>query len=159
MKIEERGKKKHRGLMAIAVFKLVEGVGLLALGFGVLHFLHSDVAKQVAHWIELLRGDPHNRYLIWLLQKLSKVDEHKLREVSAGTFSYSAIFLAEGAGLAFGKRWAEWLTIATTASLMPVEVYEIFAHATWPRVVVLLVNIVVVAYLVVELRRTKRPAS
>jgi len=39
---------------------------------------------------------------------------------------------------------------------MPVEVYEIYVHLSWPRVVVLLVNIAVVAYLVVELRRTRR---
>jgi uncharacterized membrane protein (DUF2068 family) len=56
------------------------------------------------------------------------------------------------------KRWAEYLTIVTTASLMPLEIYEIYLKTTWPRVVVLAVNIVVVAYLVVELRRTKRLA-
>lgn len=153
MTTEKSGHKKHRGLMVIAVYKLVEAVGLLALGFGVLHFLHSDLAKQVAHWIDLLRGDPHSRYLIWLLEKLSKVDEHKLREFSVGTFIYAGVFLGEGTGLAYGKRWAEWLTIATTASLMPFEMYEIFVHFTWARVLVLLVNAVVVGYLIYELRR------
>jgi uncharacterized membrane protein (DUF2068 family) len=158
MMAEKSGKKKSRGLMVIAVYKLVEGVALLALGFGALHFLHSDVAKQVAHWIDVLRGDPHNRYLIWLLQKLSKVDEHRLRQLSVGTFTYAGVRLCEGTGLAFGKRWAEWLTIATTASLLPVEVYEIYVHPTWARVVVLLLNIAIVAYLVWELRRSKKIA-
>jgi uncharacterized membrane protein (DUF2068 family) len=36
------------------------------------------------------------------------------------------------------------------------EMYEIYVHLTWPRAVVLVVNIVVVAYLVWELRRTKK---
>lgn len=158
MKTERNGKHKHGGLMAIAALKFVNGIGLLALGFGVLHFLHSDIAKEVAHWMDLLRADPHNRYLLWLVQKLSKVDEHRLRELSVGTFFYSALYICEGTGLALAKRWAEYLTIVTTASLMPLEVYEIYVHPTWPRVVVLLVNIAVVAYLVVELRRTKRVA-
>jgi uncharacterized membrane protein (DUF2068 family) len=117
------------------------------------------VAKEFAHWMELLRADPHNHYLIWLLQKLSNVDEHRLRQLSVGTFFYSALFLSEGTGLALGKRWAEYLTIVTTASLMPVEVYEIYVHPTWPRVVVLVVNIAVVVYLVLELRRTKAQAD
>lgn len=156
MTTEKGGKKKHRGLMAIAALKLVEAAGLLVLGFGLLHFLNRDLAKDIAHWIDLLRGDPHSKYLIWLLQKLSNVDEHKLREFSVGTFTYSAIFLAEGTGLALEKRWAEYLTITTTALPMPLEAYEIFVHATWPRVVVLLVNIAVVAYLVVELRRNHK---
>jgi uncharacterized membrane protein (DUF2068 family) len=153
MKTEKSGKKKHRGLMAIAALKLVEGTALLALGFGLLHFLNRDLAKDVAHWIDLLRGDPHSRYLIWLLEKVSKVDEHRLRELSAGTFTYSGVFLCEGVGLAYGKRWAEWLTIGTTAFPMPLEIYEIFKHFTWPKVVVFLVNIVVVGYLIVELKR------
>ena len=156
MTTEKNGHKKHRGLMAIAALKFVNGIGLLALGLGALHFLHGDLPKEFAHWIELLRADPHNRYLLWLVQKLSNVDEHRLRQLSVGTFFYSALFLCEGTGLALAKRWAEYLTIVTTASLMPIEVYEIYVHPTWPRVVVLLINIVVVAYLIVELRRTKR---
>ena len=156
MTTEKSGQKKHGGLMAIAALKFVNGFGLLALGLGALHYLHGDVAKDVAHWMELLRADPHNRYLIWLLQKLSNVDEHRLRQLSVGTFFYSALFLLEGTGLALAKRWAEYLTIVTTASLMPVELYELYARLTWPRGVVLLVNIVVVAYLVVELKRTKK---
>ena len=156
MKTEKSGTKKHRGLMAIAALKLVEAAGLLALGFGLLHFLNRDLAKDIAHWIDLLRGDPHSRYLIWLLEKVSKVDEHRLRELSVGTFSYSGIFLGEGLGLAYGKRWAEWLTIGTTALPMPLEVYEIFKHFTWAKVVVFLVNAVVVGYLVRELRGNRK---
>jgi uncharacterized membrane protein (DUF2068 family) len=156
MTTEKSGHKKHGGLMAIAALKFVNGIGLLALGLGALHFLHGDIAKEFAHWIELLRADPHNRYLIWLVQKLSNVDEHRLRQLSLGTFFYSALFLCEGTGLALAKRWAEYLTIVTTASLMPLEIYEIYLRTTWPRSVVLVVNIVVVVYLVRELRRTKR---
>lgn len=158
MTTEKTGHKKSRGLMAIAALKFVNGFGLLALGLGALHFLHGDLAKDIAHWMELLRADPHNRYLLWLLEKVAKVDEHKLRQLSVGTFFYSALFLSEGTGLALRKRWAEYLTIVTTASLMPFELYEIHVHPTWPRVVVLLVNIAVVVYLVLELRRTKAQA-
>jgi uncharacterized membrane protein (DUF2068 family) len=159
MTTEKSGHKKHGGLMAIAALKFVNGIGLLALGLGALHFLHGDIAKEFAHWMELLRADPHNRYLIWLVQKLSNVDEHRLRQLSLGTFFYSALFLCEGTGLALAKRWAEYLTIVTTASLMPLEIYEIYVRTTWPRLVVLVVNIVVVVYLVRELRRTKRGAE
>jgi uncharacterized membrane protein (DUF2068 family) len=156
MTTEKTGHKKHRGLMAIAALKFVNGIGLLAIGLGALHYLHGDIEKDVAHWMDLLRADPHNRYLLWLLEKLSNVDDRRLRQLSVGTFFYSALFLLEGTGLAMAKRWAEYLTIITTASLMPLEMYEIYVRTTWPRVVVLLVNIVVVAYLVVELKRTKK---
>ena len=150
------GHEKHRGLMAIAALKFVNGIGLLAIGLGALHYLHGDIEKDFAHWMELLRADPHNKYLIWLLEKLSNVDEHRLRQLSVGTFFYSALFLLEGTGLALAKRWAEYLTIITTASLMPLELYELYVRLTWPRGVVLVVNIVVVVYLARELQRTKK---
>ena len=156
MTTEKSGHKKHGGLMAIAALKFVNGIGLLAIGLGALHYLHGDIEKDFAHWMELLRADPHNKYLIWLLEKLSNVDERRLRQLSVGTFFYSALFLCEGTGLALAKRWAEYLTIITTASLMPLEMYEIYVHLTWPRVVVLVVNVIVVVYLVRELRRTKK---
>lgn len=156
MATEKSGHKKHRGLMAIAALKFVNGFGLLAIALGALHYVHGDIAKDFAHWTELLRADPHNKYLIWLLEKLSNVDERRLRQLSVGTFFYSALFLLEGTGLALAKRWAEYLTIITTASLMPLELYELYVRLTWPRGVVLVVNIVVVAYLVRELRQTKQ---
>jgi len=156
MTTEKSGHKKHRGLMAIAALKFVNGFGLLAIGLGALHYLHGDIENDVAHWMELLRADPHNRYLLWLLEKLSNVDDRQLRQLSVGTFFYSALFLLEGTGLAMAKRWAEYLTIVTTASLMPLALYEIYVRTTVPRVVVLVVNIVVVWYLAMELKRTKK---
>jgi uncharacterized membrane protein (DUF2068 family) len=155
MKTTQGGKKKGRGLMVIAVFKFLEGLGLVALGLGVRHALHGDWEKEIAHWIDLLRMDPHNRILLWALEKLSNVDEHKLRALSVGTFFYAGLRFVEGTGLALKKRWAEYLTIATTGILVPVEVYEIYVHASWGKVVVLVVNLAVVAYLAWELKRSK----
>ena len=139
--------------MLIAAFKLLKGVILLAVGIGVLHLWHRDVAALADQWINAFRVDPHNRYLHWLLSKLPLLDDRKLKELSVGTFIYSAVFLTEGTGLAFNKRWAEYFTILTTSSLLPLEVYEIIRHATVAKVVALALNIVVVLYLIRELRK------
>ena len=158
----QNAKHKSRGLMLIAVFKLVKGLSLLGLGFGELHYLHRDLAHEVAHWIDLLRVDPHNHYITWLMEKIAKVDPQKLRELSGGTFFYAALFLCEGTGLALQKRWAEYMTIISTGSLLPIEVYEIFVRPSWARVLILLVNIAIVVYLIRELKRpharTEKPS-
>ena len=114
--------------MLIAVFKLLKAVALLAVGIGALRLLHRDVASIADHWVNAFRVDPHNRYILMLLSKLTAVDDHRLKELSVGTFIYSAVFFTEGLGLAFRKRWAEYFTIITTGSFLPLEVYEIF-HA------------------------------
>lgn len=154
-----KSRRQRRGLMLIAAFKFLKGFALLALGFGALHFLHRDLAREIARYVDLLRIDPHNHYLLWILEKVSKVDEKKLRELSVGTFFYAALFLCEGTGLALRRRWAEYLTIISTASLMPIEFLEIYKYPSAGKFVVLLVNIAVVEYLVWELRRTNGPGK
>jgi uncharacterized membrane protein (DUF2068 family) len=147
--------KGSRGLWLIAAFKLVKGLGLLILAIGALKLLHKDVAAEVERWINLLRFDPHNHYVERLLAKLGMIDERRLEELSIGTFFYSALFLTEGVGLALRKRWAEYLTIVSTASLLPLEIYEIARRVTTGRIVLLLINIAVVVYLIIEVRRTR----
>jgi uncharacterized membrane protein (DUF2068 family) len=149
----QKTKKQGRGLMLIAAFKLLKGFLLMAVGFGALHFLHRDLAVEIAHWVDLLRIDPHSHYLHWILGKVANVDEKKMRELSVGTFFYSALFLCEGTGLALRKRWAEYLTTISTASLMPIEILEIHKSPSAAKVVFLLINLAVVVYLVRELRR------
>jgi uncharacterized membrane protein (DUF2068 family) len=147
--------KGSRGLLLIAAFKLIKGLALLALGIGALRLLHKDVAAEIAQWIDALRVDPHNHYIQMVLEKLGMVDDKKLKALSIGTFFYSALFFTEGTGLALRKRWAEYLTIVSTASLLPLEIYEIVQRASAPKVVALLVNIAIVVYLVIEVRRTR----
>jgi uncharacterized membrane protein (DUF2068 family) len=147
--------KGSRGLLLISAFKLIKGLALLALGIGVLKLLHKDVAAEVAQWIDALRVDPHNHYIQMLVEKLGVVDDRKLKALSIGTFFYSGLFLTEGIGLTLRKRWAEYLTIISTASLLPLEVYEVARRASAPKIVALIVNIAIVVYLVIEVRRTR----
>jgi uncharacterized membrane protein (DUF2068 family) len=144
-----------RGLQLIAAFKLLKAFALLAVGIGALKLLHKDVAAQIEHWIGVFQVDPHNHFIHRLLEKLSILDDRRLRELSVGTFIYSALFFTEGIGLALRKRWAEYFTIITTASLLPIEIYELARRASIGKGIALLVNLAVVIYLVRELRRTK----
>ena len=150
---KSRVREHGRGLRVIAAFKLIKGLALLALGFGALHFLHKNLETEVIRWISVFQVDPHGRYLQLLLEKLSLVDDKKLKELSIGTFIYSGLFLTEGFGLAMRQRWAEYLTIVSTASLLPLEIYELVRHVTPAKGLALAINLAVVAYLVFELRR------
>lgn len=147
------GPSRSRGLLLIAAFKLLKGLALIAVGIGALHLLHRDVAAIAEHWINAFQVDPHNHYVDLLLTKLAIVDDRRLKEFSIGTFIYATIFLTEGTGLAFRKRWAEYFTIITTGSFLPLEFYELFRHATFAKSMALIINIAVLAYLVWELRR------
>jgi uncharacterized membrane protein (DUF2068 family) len=145
-------------LLAIAIFKFIKGAALLGLAFGALSFLHKDVASEVERWIDQLRIDPDNKFIGALLSKLQLVHTKELKELSALGVGYAALFLTEGTGLLFRKRWAEWLTIIATSSLMPFEVYELVEKFTVVRLLALLINAAVVLYLIYVVRQ-KGPGS
>jgi uncharacterized membrane protein (DUF2068 family) len=122
-------KRNHnKGLLAIALFKWFKGAFLIVFAFGLLKFLHRDVGEVVEDFANKLRVDPDNRYLGALLAKLNLLDDKKLKVLSGLTFAYSALFLTEGTGLFFEKRWAEFFTIIATASFIPLELYELFKN-------------------------------
>lgn len=148
-----RKTNRGRGLRLIAAFKLLKALALIAVGIGALRLVHKDVAAVVEHWVNIFQVDPHNHFINLLLAKLSILDDRRLKELSAGTFIYAAIFLVEGTGLAFKKRWAEYFTIVTTSSLLPIEIYELLKRASVGRSFALGINLAVVAYLIYELCR------
>ncbi len=147
--------QSHGGaaLFLIAIFKFVKGALLLALAFGALSLLHKDVASEVQHWLDQLRIDPDNQFIGALLSKLELVHTKELKELSALGTGYAALFLTEGTGLLFRKRWAEWLTIVATGSLLPIEVYELVKEFTAIRLLALLINAAVVLYLIYVVRQ------
>ncbi len=149
-------KDGSRGLGLIAAFKLLKGLALLAVAIGALKLLHKDVASEVERCVNYLRVDPQNHYIHKLLAKLGLLDDRKLKELSVGTFFYSALLLTEGLGLAFKQRWAEYFTIISTASLLPLEVFEIARRVSFARIALFLVNIAVVVYLVTDVRKNRR---
>ena len=142
-----------RGLRVIAAFKLLKACSLIGLGVGALKLLHKDVAAIVEHWINVFQVDPHNHFIDLLLTKLSNLDDRRLKELSAGTFVYAAIFLVEGVGLALQRRWAEYLTIISSSSLWPIEIYELARRVSIGKSVALMINLAVVGYLIFELKR------
>jgi uncharacterized membrane protein (DUF2068 family) len=145
-----------RWLLLIAVFKLIKSIVLVAAGVGALRLLHRDVAEVVERWIDVLRVDPDNRFIHSVLVKVLTVNDRSLKEISAGTFAYAALFLTEGTGLLLRKRWAQYFTIIVTGSLLPLEVYELMRHASVAKLLVILLNVAIIGYLVVRLRRENK---
>lgn len=142
-------------ILLIALFKLVKGILLVAVGVGALKLLHRDVADIVIQWINILRVDPDNRLVHGILTRALGVSPNQLKALSIGTFIYAALLLTEGTGLLLRKGWAEYFTIITTGGLIPLELYEIGKHFSAVKVIVLVVNVAIVVYLVIRVRRRR----
>lgn len=66
---------------------------------------------------------------------------------AAALLVYAVVEGVEAVGLWLGKRWAEYLTLLVTASLLPVEVYELTEGVTPFKVTAFVINVAVVVYL------------
>jgi uncharacterized membrane protein (DUF2068 family) len=142
-------------LRVIAVFKLLKATLLISVALGIHHLLNRDASEIVRHWVHVIRIDPDNKYIHAGISKLTGLNVRTLREISFGTFAYGGLFLIEGVGLLLRKRWAEYLTVISTTGFLPLEVYELFHRPRLAKFVVLGANLLIVAYLVFQLYRTR----
>lgn len=147
---------RHVGLRVIGVLKLISGATALLVGVGVFRFLGHDPGPQAERLIIHLGLDPNNRAIHALISWVTGVDRAHLRALEIGTFFYAGLHTLEGTGLILGYHWAEYLVIVATGSLIPFELYEIARKFTLIRVMLFVVNVAIVIYLVVILRRDRR---
>ncbi len=148
--------RNNRLLRLIAIFKLFKAVTLVVVGVGALHLLHDNNAAQVVSHLAARVGlNPGSRVLDHALARVVNLPQKDFRELGIGSFVYAALFLTEGIGLWLMKPWAEWFTAIITASLVPLEIFEIHRHPTIVKGIVLLLNLAVVGYLVLRIRKDR----
>ena len=145
-------KTSDKMLRLIAAFKVLKALLLVIVGVSALRLIHTDIDSLVSEWVLRLGLNPGSRHVGRFLVKAAALTPSRLRELGVGSLVYAGLFLTEGIGLWRLKRWGEWVTVAITGSLVPLEVYEIYRHPTAVRVLLALVNIGVVVYLVYRIR-------
>jgi uncharacterized membrane protein (DUF2068 family) len=148
-------RQPDRMLRLIAVFKFCKAALLLAVGLGALKLLDPEVTARAQRWVAALAANSDRHIVQQLIGVVSGLNPRSLGAIAIGAFAYASLFTTEGMGLWRGKRWAEYLTVVATLSLVPLEVFEIIRRGGPTRVMALVVNLVVAAYLIWRLRRPR----
>jgi uncharacterized membrane protein (DUF2068 family) len=155
-------RRHNPGLILIAAFKLGQALLFFAMGIGAFRLLHKDIGDELEKLANHLRFNPESKFINFLLVKSSILDYRLLRRIVEIFFIYAGLDLLEGIGLYLEKAWAEYLTLAITASFLPLEVYEVFNKLTLIRAGLLVVNALVFIYLlrlVTGRKRNKKEPS
>jgi uncharacterized membrane protein (DUF2068 family) len=140
-------------MAAIALFKLFKGALLLLLGAGLLELIHADIATYFSLLLEFLHINADTRFVHALVLKVDALQSHSVLMAGVISLGYAALLLIEGIGLWLERSWASYMTVVSTSLLLPLEVYELFERVTMPRIILLLVNLVIVLYLLAQLRQ------
>jgi uncharacterized membrane protein (DUF2068 family) len=144
-------------LRTIALYKIVKVLLLLAVAYGELRLRDASLAAKLLSWAQARPYGLEHRIVTQLLEWFSGLSVPRINALRIVTLAYAGVFAVEGIGLWMQKRWAEWLTTIITASLIPLEAWEMFFRPTIGKAVILLTNIAVVAYLVWHVR-TRTPS-
>jgi uncharacterized membrane protein (DUF2068 family) len=143
-------------LLVIALFKFTKAAACVALGFGLLHFLHKDIEARLMHVIIDLRIRPENHYVQMALEKAGAITSKSLISFSVISFLYAILFACEGTGLYLQKRWGEYFVVIMTCSLLPFEAYEIWHKVTAIKILITLGNLMILGYLIYVIRRKQK---
>jgi uncharacterized membrane protein (DUF2068 family) len=154
--VKESYRPRHVGLRVIGVLKLFSGATALLVGIGVFRFLGHDPGPHAERIMIHLGLDPNNHFIQEVLSRITGVSPAQLRALEIGTFFYAALHTVEGIGLILGYHWAEYLVIVATGSLIPFEIYEIVRKLTYIRAGIFVVNVAIVIYLIITLRKDRR---
>ena len=139
--------KKAYFLKVIIIQKFTVGLIELAMALGVLALLDKDMgalAEQIARFCNL---DTENHYVSYMIEKAGFIGNHTIMGASGVLFLLSVLAFVEGYGLYIRRRWAEWLTVASTSLFIPLELYEVIREITLVKVGILVFNCAVVYYL------------
>jgi uncharacterized membrane protein (DUF2068 family) len=85
--------------------------------------------------------------------KVEALQPHSILIAGAISLGYAALLLTEGIGLWLELWWAAYVTVVSTSALVPFEVYELIERVTLTRIILLVVNLVIVLYLVKQLKQ------
>src|ERR1051326_4515533 len=131
--------------------------------------------RDTTHQPRILEGRRRGRYLkiialfkmlkgalLFLLNKLQELSNGggTLRATGILALFYCGVLMTEGIGVYMQKRWAEWLMICATATLIPLELRHIWHRFSTHGplivpVIILLANCFIVWFLYLVLRREK----
>lgn len=140
------------GLAVIAVFKVVKGLLLLLVGLGLFELMHAEIATLFSILIETLHLNADSRIIHALVLNVDALQPHSVLVAGLVSLGYAGLLLLEGIGLWLERSWAAYLTVISTSLLLPFELYEVIDRVTMLRVGVLILNLVIVLYLIRQLK-------
>lgn len=143
----------HRpGLALIAVFKMVKGLLLSVVGVGLIELMHAEIATLFSLLIEALHLNTDSRILHAAVLKVDALQPHSVLVMGIVSLCYAGLLFVEGVGLWLEVSWAAYLTVISTSLLLPYECYEVLQRPSGLKIGLLLLNLVIVLYLIMQLK-------
>lgn len=142
-------------LRLIAIDRAIHFLVLGVLSIGIFAFLshRAELRGEFYRVVTAIQGSvggptsTSHSTIIGDLRKLFSLKQSTLFALGIVAAAYAALEGVEAVGLWRRRRWAEYLTFIATMILLVPEIYELTGRTTVFKVVALIINLLVVAYL------------
>jgi uncharacterized membrane protein (DUF2068 family) len=148
--------RSRRVLKLIAAERGIRGLLLFAAGIYLLTHLSSDFGKLADRIMRDVELDPRRPFLHRIVVYLHHLHASEIKVAAFAAIAYGVLELVEGTGLWLDQLWAEYLTVISTSLLIPYELYELARRPTALKAGGIAVNVAIVVYLALLLRRRLR---
>jgi uncharacterized membrane protein (DUF2068 family) len=146
------------GLRLIVTYKLTKAVlqvlAAVLLFYGAAHGLTARLAEFAEKLREHAVHAWSNVFAAALLRFTHS--RHSLTWTAYALLADAGLSSVEGWAISRGHTWGEWLVVVTTAGLIPFEIRALMHHLRVGRVVLLVLNIAIVTYLILNIRFRRR---
>lgn len=140
-------RRQRRMLRAVALFELLKGTFVLAMGILAIALVHKDVWLIAESLLAAFHVSTDRRSAQLFLNFADSITDARLWAAARVAFAYALLRFTEGYGLWHGRAWAEWVALISGTLLMPMEIHELLRGWTWVRGAVFLGNVAVVLYM------------
>ena len=133
---------KRVSLRSVALFEAAKGLLVLATAGALLEFLGQGAQAAAEHLV-----NPASRYPRILLHLMSGRDDARLLALGLGALAYVSVRLIEAYGLWHGRQWGWAIGFVGAGLYVPLELWELMQKITWPGIVILLSNLLILIVL------------
>ncbi len=134
------------GLRAVASFEAFKGVLVVLLGMLIVIY-HQSAEDATENLLDHLHINPDRRLGHAVMNAAASISDARLWTIVAAILAYSAVRFVEAWGLWNRRVWAEWFALLSGAMYLPLELLKVAERATWERISVLAINVIIVLYM------------
>lgn len=134
-------------LKFIIAYKLAAGTAAFAMSATFIKLINRDVEEVLTALLVRFRLNAESNWAEAVIEKAGLLENATILGISVFMFILGALNYTEAVGLHLKRRWAEWLTVAATGLLIPVEFYEVVVKVSPLKAAILILNCAIVYYL------------
>lgn len=148
--------KLAQGMRAVALLEAAKGMVVLLAGCGLFALVHRDLQALAEELVRHTHLNPASHYPRIFIAWAASVGNGHVAQMALAALAYAGLRLLEAYGLWRQRTWGELLAAASGAIYVPFEVAELARRPGALSLALLLLNLAIVAFMLVNLRRRTR---